>query len=247
VTAGGSQEFTGFRPAALGFLRSLARHNDRGWFEANRSRYESELREPLAALVEEVDARLGVIAPEIVGHPKRSLFRIHRDVRFSADKRPYKTSVAAWFYHAGGAGTVAGAGRSGAHGGAGFYVDIGRTTSTIGGGIWMPPRPTLTRIREQIDEDHETLARVLRAPALRRRFGALADDGMLTRMPRGYAESHPAASLLRHQSFTVGRQLTERELFSARLPDVLARDFALMVPLVRWLNDALGLRALARR
>lgn len=245
--AGTTPEFTGFRPAARTFLRALARHNDRGWFEANRPRYEAELRAPLAALVEEVDARLGDFAPEIVGHPKRSLFRIHRDVRFSADKRPYKTSVAAWFFHNGGDGTVAGAGRSGAHGGAGFYIDIGQTTSSIGGGIWMPPRSTLTRIREQIDEDHETLSRLLRTPKLRRRFGALATDGMLTRMPRGYAESHPAASLLRHQSFTLGRSLNDRELFSATLPDLLARDFALMLPLVRWLNDALGLRALARR
>ena len=115
-----AREFTGFRPAALTFLRALARHNDRVWFEANRERYERELRAPLASFVEEVDAHLGTIAPEIVGHPTRSLFRIHRDVRFSPDKRPYKTNVAAWFYHAGGAGTVSGAGRSGAHGGAGF-------------------------------------------------------------------------------------------------------------------------------
>ena len=79
-------EFSGFRPAALTFLRSLRKHNDREWFERNRATYEAELRAPLAALVEEVDVRLATLAPEIVGHPKRSLFRIHRDVRFSADK-----------------------------------------------------------------------------------------------------------------------------------------------------------------
>jgi uncharacterized protein (TIGR02453 family) len=247
VTAAAPPEFTGFRPAALTFLRGLARHNDRVWFEANRPRYDAELRGPLAALVEEVDARLGTIAPEIVGHPKRSLFRIHRDVRFSSDKRPYKTNVAAWFYHAGGDRTVGGAGRSGAHGGAGFYFDIGLTGSSLGGGIWMPPRPTLTHIREHIDEDHESLDRILRTADLRRRFGGFAPEGTLTRMPRGYADTHPAASLLRHRSFTLGRQLTERELFSPRLADLLARDFARLVPLVRWLNDALGLRPLARR
>jgi uncharacterized protein (TIGR02453 family) len=247
VTAGTPAEFTGFRPAALTFLRGLSRHNDRVWFEANRPRYESELRGPLAALVEEVDARLGTIAPEIVGHPKRSLFRIHRDVRFSSDKRPYKTNVAAWFFHDGGDRTVGGAGRSGAHGGAGFYFDIGLTGSWLGGGIWMPPRPTLTRIRERVDEDHASLARILRAPEVRRRFGALSPDGTLTRMPRGYPDTHPAASFLRHQSFTLGRQLNERELFSPRLPDLLARDFARLVPLVRWLNGALDLRTLARR
>jgi uncharacterized protein (DUF2461 family) len=70
---------------------------------------------------------------------------------------------------------------------------------------------------------------------------------MLTRMPRGYCVDHPAAELLRHQSFTMGREVSERDLFGARLPDVLAREFERLVPLVRWLNGALGLRTLARR
>jgi uncharacterized protein (DUF2461 family) len=80
-----------------------------------------------------------------------------------------------------------------------------------------------------------------------RRFGGLAEEAMLKRPPRGFAAEHPAAELLRHQSYTVGRELTERELFSARLPELLARDYARILPLVRWLNGALGLRTLARR
>lgn len=239
-----SREFSRFRPAALTFLRGLRRHNDREWFEAHRAAYEDEVRAPLAALVEEVDVRLASSAPEIVGDPKRSLFRIHRDVRFSRDKSPYKTNAACWFYH-GDAGRGVGSATT-AHGGAGFYFDIGPTTSTIGGGIWMPPRPTLARIRERIDEEPASLARVLRAPALRR-YGGLAEEAMLARMPRGYDADHPAASLLRHQSFTLGRELTERELFSPRLPDLLAREYVRILPLVRWLNGALGLRMLARR
>ena len=239
-----SREFSRFRPAALTFLRGLRRHNDREWFEAHRAAYEDEVRAPLAALVEEVDVRLASSAPEIVGDPKRSLFRIHRDVRFSRDKSPYKTNAACWFYH-GDAGRGVGSATT-AHGGAGFYFDIGPTTSTIGGGIWMPPRPTLARIRERIDEEPASLARVLRAPALRR-YGGLAEQAMLARMPRGYDADHAAASLLRHQSFTLGRELTERELFSPRLPDLLAREYVRILPLVRWLNGALGLRMLARR
>ncbi len=239
-----SREFSRFRPAALTFLRGLRRHNDREWFEAHRAAYEDEVRAPLAALVEEVDVRLASSAPEIVGDPKRSLFRIHRDVRFSRDKSPYKTNAACWFYH-GDAGRGVGSATT-AHGGAGFYFDIGPTTSTIGGGIWKPPRPTLARIRERIDEEPASLARVLRAPALRR-YGGLAEEAMLARMPRGYDADHPAASLLRHQSFTLGRELTERELFSPRLPDLLAREYVRILPLVRWLNGALGLRMLARR
>ena len=237
--------FPGFGGGALEFLRELDQHNDRTWFEFNRARYARELRDPLAALVEEVDARLALVAPEIVGDPRRSLFRIHRDVRFSADKRPYKTNVAAWFFHDGAGHGVGSA--TVAHGGAGFYVDIGLTGAFVGGGIWMPPRPTLERLRRAIDDDHESLAAILETPAIRRRFGMLAPEAMLRRMPRGYRDPHPAAVLLRHRSFTLGRPLSARDLASGRLPDILLRDFTRLLPLVRWLNGALGLRTRARR
>jgi uncharacterized protein (DUF2461 family) len=119
--------------------------------------------------------------------------------------------------------------------------------ASIGGGIWMPPRPTLLRIRDAIAGDHRPLTKVLSDVAFKRRFGSLDEENMLTRMPRGYGDAHPAAALLRHQSFTVGRELTSRDITSAKLPDVLARDYERMLPLVRWLNSALGLRTLARR
>ena len=238
------REFRGFRPAALTFLRALKRNNTREWFQAHRDDYEGEVRGPLIALVEEMDVRFAELAPEIVGDPKRSLFRIHRDVRFSSDKSPYKTNAACWFYH-GDAGR--GVGSAAPHGGAGFYFHMEPGESMIGGGIWMPPRPTLTRLREQIDEKHASLRRILREPTLKKRFGALDESAMLTRMPRGYADDHSAADLMRHQSFTVGRMLTDVELFSPRLADLLARDYARLVPFVRWFNGALGLRTLARR
>jgi uncharacterized protein (TIGR02453 family) len=139
-----------------------------------------------------------------------------------------------------------GVGGEAAHGGAGFYFDIDPDAAWVGGGIWMPPRPTLARLRERIDEEHESLTGVLGAPSLRP-FGGLSREAMLRRMPRGYDADHPAAELLRHQSFTMGRQVRDADLYSARLPDVLAREFERLVPLVRWLNGALGLRTLARR
>ena len=84
-------DFHGFTPAAQRFFRSLGRNNNKPWFEANRAIYETAVREPLKALVEELDAAFGTIAPEIIGDPKRSLFRINRDIRFS---RPFATMVA---------------------------------------------------------------------------------------------------------------------------------------------------------
>jgi uncharacterized protein (TIGR02453 family) len=239
-----STEFSGFTPAAFAFLRSLKKHNEREWFERNRPTYAAELRAPLAALAEEVDVRLATLIPEIVGDPKRSLFRIHRDVRFSNDKSPYKTHVACWFHHV---DAGRGVGTQAAHGGAGFYFHMEADRASIGAGIWMPPRPTLQKIREAIDEDAAPLKKILANPTIKRQFGGLDQEHKLSRTPRGYPMTHPAIDLLRHQSFTLGREIAHKDLLDARLPDVLARDYAKLVPLVRWINTALGLRVLARR
>jgi uncharacterized protein (TIGR02453 family) len=237
-------EFRGFRPAALAFLRRLARHNRRDWFERHRPVYETEVRDPLRSLVEEMDVRLARVAPEIVGDPRRSVFRIHRDVRFSADKSPYKTNAACQFYHHD-AGRGAGQDAEGA--GAGLYFQLADGECFVAGGIWMPARPALEKIREALAADPEGLDEIVRAPVFRRRFKSFDREAMLTRLPRGYAEGHPAERWLRFKSFTATRMLTERQATSARLPALLERDFAALVPLVRWLNGAIGYRAWERR
>lgn len=242
--APGTIEFRGFRPSALAFLRRLARHNSREWFERHRPIYETEVRDPLRSLVEEMDVRLARVAPEIVGDPRRSVFRIHRDVRFSADKSPYKTNAACQFYHSD-AGRGAGQDAEGA--GAGLYFQLADGACFVAGGIWMPARPALEKIREALAADPEGLEELVRAPTFRRRFKALDREAMLTRLPRGYAEGHPAERWLRYKSFTATRMLTESQATSARLPALLERDFAALVPLVRWLNGAIGFRAWERR
>jgi uncharacterized protein (TIGR02453 family) len=240
--AGGS--FGGFSPRALDFLRRLERNNRRDWFERHRAVYETEVRDPMRALVEEMDIRLARLAPELTGDPKRSVFRIHRDVRFSSDKSPYKTNAACQFYHH---DAGRGAGQDAEAAGAGLYFQLARGECFVAGGLWMPARSGLGRIRDAIDRDPEALARLTADPAFRRRYGRLDPEAMLARMPRGYAESHPAAAWLRYRSFTATRMLTEREVLSRRLPERLARDFAVLVPLVRWLNQAIGYPAWERR
>jgi uncharacterized protein (TIGR02453 family) len=240
----GTQEFRGFRTEALRFLKRLKRNNRRDWFERHRPVYETEVRDPLRALVEEMDVRLARIAPELTGDPRRSIFRIHRDVRFSADKSPYKTNAACQFYHCD-AGRGAGQEAEGA--GAGLYFQLADGECFVAGGIWMPARPALEKVREALADDPGGLEEIVRAPAFRRRFGRLSEESMLTRMPRGYAEDHPAARWLRYKSFTAYRPLTAREATSRRLPAALERDFAVLVPLVRWLNGAIGYRARDRR
>jgi uncharacterized protein (TIGR02453 family) len=236
-------EWHGLPRAGVTFLRQLRRNNRREWFEAHRDTYEAALREPMRALIEAMDVRLARFAPEITGDPRRSLFRIHRDVRFSRDKSPYKTHAALWFAHQ---DAGFGVGRE-AHGGAGFYFHVEPGSCYVAGGFWMPPRPALDRIRDALSEDPKAFARIVDAPALRRTFGPLSDEGMLKRLPRGTAPGHPAERWLRHQSFTVSTELPESAVFRRDLPALLERRYRTLLPLVRWLNAAIGLKPAVRR
>ena len=183
-------------------------------------------------------------APEIVGDPKRSVFRLHRDIRFSSDKSPYKTHAACWLFHGGGSSKV---GREAHGGGAGFYFHLEPGASFVGGGCWRPPRPALQKFRAAIAGDPRGFERLVRTPAMRRRFGGLGGEPALKRVPRGYPEDHPAARWLRYESFTVGRGLTDAQVTGARLAEILSSDYRAILPLVRWLNRTLGLKPLSRR
>ena len=224
-----------FSSATLRFLRGLAANNNKPWFEANRATYDGAVREPMRELVVELDRRLARFAPEMGGDPRRSVFRINRDIRFSRDKSPYKTNAGCWFYHRAASSRV---GAEASMGSAGFYFHLQPGESFVGAGLWMPPRDQLQRLREAIADEPRGLERIVRA--LPRRFRGLDDEAMLTRMPRGYSDNHPAARWLRFQSFTTGRTLTDAQVVGAKLPALLEREFGELLPLVRWLNRALG-------
>src|SRR5260370_18559988 len=233
-----------FTAATFRFFRGLARHNAKPWFEAHRAEYEREVRAPMQALIEESGLGFGRLGAEITGNPKRSMFRIYRDIRFSKDKSPYKTHAACWFRHQDADHRI---GSEAEGGGAGFYFHLAPGGSFVGAGIWMPARPILNRLRDAIAEEAKAFERIVRQPGFLRRFGGLDDEAMLKRMPRGFPETHPAARWLRYQSYTAGRQLSDGKATSARLPALLEADFARLLPLLRWLNDALGLKAARRR
>jgi uncharacterized protein (TIGR02453 family) len=232
-----------FSKRSLTFFRQLARNNDKSWFEAHRDEYENEVRAPMRELIEELDVRFAEFAPEIGGDPKRSMFRINRDIRFSKDKSPYKTHAAAWFHHRNAArsvGSEADAGSAGYY----FHLEPGGK-SMIGAGLWMPPRPQLNKLRSAIADDSAGFDQMVRS--IPSRFDGLDDESTLKRMPRGYAEDHPAAKWLRYQSFTSGRTLTDAQATSSALVTLLATEFKALLPLVRWLNGALGFKPATRR
>ncbi|MEO7963894.1 MAG: DUF2461 domain-containing protein [Gemmatimonadaceae bacterium] len=229
--------FPGFSRGALTFLRQLKRNNEREWFVARKDEFETRLLTPMRLFVEEMDVRLATFGAEISGSPKTSIFRIYRDVRFSKDKSPYKTHMGCWFTHQR-AGRGVGSETHGA--GAGFYFHLEPGASMVAGGIWMPPRPSLLRIREGIAARHAELRRLKNAKAFRDRFDALSDEGKLTRVPRGFNPDHPAADDLRRVSFTTSASLTDDDVLSPKLPAIVERDFRRLFPLVRWINNSLG-------
>ena len=236
--------FPGFSPEALKFLKQLKRHNDREWFKARKDQFDELLMEPMKLFVEEMDVRLARAIPEIHGSPKRSIFRIYRDTRFSKDKSPYKTHVACWFSHVRASHGVG----SETHGaGAGYYFHLEPGESLVAGGIWMPARPTLAAIRDRIAERGGELKKLLKAKAMVSRFGSLSEEGKLSRVPRGYDKEHEHAELLRHASFTVSASLDDATALSPKLTQQVEKDFKAMAPLVRWLNDALGYPPAERR
>jgi uncharacterized protein (TIGR02453 family) len=233
-----------FGSEALAFLRGLKRNNKKPWFEAHRANYEAHIKRPMADLVEEMDRRMASFAPEMMGEPKRSVFRMHRDIRFAKDKSPYKTHAACWFFHHGASSKV---GREAEGGGAGYYFHLEPGASFVGGGCWMPPRPALQRFRSAIALAPRGFEKIVNAPVLRKRFGSLSEEDALKRVPRGYEADHPAARWLRLQSFTVGRKLTDAQVTSSRLTATLESEYEAMLPLIRWLNSTLGLAPLRRR
>lgn len=231
--------FAGIRPAAFTFLRALKKNNRREWFEANRATFEREIKTPLKALVEELDVRFADIAPEFVGDPKSSMFRIHRDIRFSKDKSPYKTHAAFWIFHR---APGRGVGQT-VDGGAGFYFHVEPGASLIASGLWMPPRPKLQLVRDAIADDPKSWESVVLAKPFVKRFGGLNEDDpgvLLKRLPRGYEAGHPAERWLRFNSFTVSRALSDDEVLSPKVASAVMKDYVAMLPFARWLNRALG-------
>jgi uncharacterized protein (TIGR02453 family) len=217
-----------FTPKALAFLRALKRNNRRDWFHARREDYEALLRRPMTAVIERLGEEFQGFAPELMADPKRSLYRIWRDTRFSADKRPLKTNVAAVFPHRHGT----------RHSSAGLYLEIAPEWVFAGGGLYMPEPQGLHHIRERIAADPGGFTRVATAAPVRRAGGLRGEA--LTRVPRGFSRDHPAASYLRMKQFLIwGEWPPELATTPAFWTEVL-RTFRATAPLVRYLNDAMG-------
>jgi len=212
----------------LKFLRGLKRNNRREWFDPRKPLFEAVLKAPMLRVVEGVTAAMEDFAPEHVRPAAKCVMRIYRDTRFSNDKTPYKTQIAAWWARHGLEKTSGG----------GFYLHLSPDDLTIAAGVYMPEREQLLAIRTFLLERHGELRGLLGDKKLLRLF--VPDHGeRLSRPPKGFAADHPAIDLLKCRQWAVVAKLPVAEALSPKLVATIAARFRAASPLVYLLNRAL--------
>jgi uncharacterized protein (TIGR02453 family) len=217
-----------FREEGLRFLRSLRRNNRREWFEAHKQQFERELKSPMLALIETINVAMEDFAPAHVRPPQKCMMRIYRDIRFSSDKRPYKSHVSAWWSRAGLEKTSGG----------GYYMHISPDEVLIAAGVYMPEREQLLAIRRYLAVHHAEVRGLLKDRKLRRTMEAFSGVP-LTRPPKGFPKDHPAMDLLLCRQWGVEATLAPTASLQNDFVTEVIRRFRLASPLVDALNTPL--------
>lgn len=237
---------TYFTPKTLRFLADLAANNRRDWFEAHRPAYERDVRTPALRLITAMETLIREVHPAFMASPKKvggSLFRIHRDTRFSGDKTPYKTHIGITFFHAATRATARTADTGNAARGRldapVFYLHIAPGASFMGGGIWHPQAPALRQIREYLVDNPASWRSVTQGADFTQRY-ALGGDA-LVRPPKGFDPQHPLINDLKRKDFIASTDVADDALMRADLPQWLVDRYRPLAPLVDWLCDALTL------
>jgi uncharacterized protein (TIGR02453 family) len=216
-------------PAALTFLRNLARHNDREWFQPRKAEFEALLKEPMLAIVRKITDAMIDFAPNHVRPAEKSLFRIYRDTRFSHDKRPYKTHVAAWWSHQGLQKTS----------GAGYYFHVSPKEVIFAAGAYMPEKEQLAAIRHWMLDHHLEFRKLIRSPKVRSTFSEFEGDA-LTRPPKGFPCDHPAMDLIRYKQWGMSVALPAKTALQPNFAQTVIRHFKLLAPMVDALNTPIA-------
>ncbi len=211
----------------LEFLNELAENNSKEWMDANRDWY-LDIKTYFLDEVTELLKGLIPIEPGLeVLRPKDCIFRQNRDVRFSPDKRPYKTNLAGYFSTGGKKSP-----------GPGYYLHVQPGESFLAGGIWMPPADVIKKIRQEIDYNGKELERVLLEPTFKKFFGEMEGEQLKT-SPRDYESDHPYIQYLRYKSFIVSHPLTDKAIQNGSYKQVVLSGFSIMKPFHDFLARAL--------
>jgi uncharacterized protein (TIGR02453 family) len=210
------------------FLAQLRRNNRRPWFLKHKDEFEELARQPSLRFIADLSLRLRDISPWLVAEAKPvggSLFRIYRDVRFSKDKSPYKTHIGMNFWHASATETVHAPG---------LYLHLEPKGCFLAGGVWQPDPRSLARIRDAIAWKPDEWRKAKR--------GLRLGGDTLTRPPRGYAADHPLIEDLKRKDFVASIDLSQAQVCGAGFMHDFLASARKMVPLLRFLSDAVKLR-----
>jgi uncharacterized protein (TIGR02453 family) len=221
--------FPGFPAEALTFYRGLAGHNTREWFQPRKHIYDEKVKAPMVELVTALNGAMMDFAPDYVTDAPKAIYRIYRDTRFSPNKTPYKTQIAASFPRRG-------MERQGA---AGYYFAVSHKGVDVGGGIYMPPPETLLAVRTHIAERHAEFRQLAASSVIQRLFGAIQGE-RLSRVPKGFCAEHPAADLLRFKQFLLFTTLDAAIVTTPKLFTELAKRFRAIAPFLEFLNAPLA-------
>lgn len=219
-------------PALFNFLRELKQNNDKAWFEENKERYESVVREPLRKFIANFALHLARISPYYEADPRKvggSLFRIHRDVRFSPDKSPYKTHAGIQFRHTSGKDVHA----------PGFYLHLEPDNVFTAAGVWQPDAETLGKIRDAIVAHPARWKEIFAHEKFRAIFKLEGDR--LKSAPRGYDPNHPLIDVIKYKDFCVITSFSEQQACAADFSDRYAQVCQIVTPFMEFLTTAVGL------
>lgn len=226
------ENHTYFTSELFRFLEELRVHNQRDWFLQNKERYERALRDPFQRFISDLGPQLKRINRYIVADPRPvggSMMRIYRDIRFSKDKSPYKTSLAAHFWHS--------KAREGAT--PAYYLHLEPGQSLIGAGIWRPESSALKQIRDAIVADPKRWQRMASGADFRSSCGMAGES--LKRPPAGYDPNHPSIEDIKRKDFAVSSPLQDRDICGPEFMAVVLKAFRASAPMMQFLADAVGL------
>lgn len=221
--------FQGFSPEALKFLKSLKRNNKREWFQPRKEQYDELLKHPMMALVKAIGDECRKFAPELRFIPERAVLRIYRDTRFSEDKTPYKDYVAASIPFL--------ANKKKMHH-IGVYFELTPGQFMIFAGLYQPEGDALRKIRESLTRNPDAFFEVIEDPKFKKHFKKLLGEKLKTN-PRGVSPDHPMIDFLRFKQFYVMKEFPESAALRKDLPKIVAKEFEIAMPLLRWLNRSL--------
>ncbi|MEX2262931.1 MAG: DUF2461 domain-containing protein [Bryobacteraceae bacterium] len=224
--------FPGFPREAVAFFKNLEKNNRREWFQERKPFYDETVKGSMTALIEALTRDMMEFAPNYVTDPAKAIYRIYRDTRFSKDKTPYKTHIAAVFPRR----------DLGKHSASGFYFSVSHKEVEVAAGMYMPAPEIVLAVRNRLAEHHEEFREIVDAKTLRGLMGDLQGE-RLTRPPKGFAKDHPAADLLRYKQLLYYKLLDPGIATTPKLYPEIVKRFRALTPFVEFLNKPFGMAA----